>query len=348
MNAELNDIALSALTEHPDNPRLGLREDVVSQLVGQISAGGFGSEHAILVRPLDGAFQIISGHHRVEAANQCGLEEVPCWVRDMDDDEAFMQLVLSNSQGELSPLEIGMHARKAIPSEQGKAGAGLQSYADRIGRDRTVVSAWRAAAEVYEELRGTCHEVPSDKPRHLYEISKAAREHWHTLVEKLIANGWTVQQTADAVRKIVDAEREKLAEAERIAQEEAEAKAFIEENAPELAAQVGGDTIATFAEAQAIWEKRNREEAKRRQEEKRKQQEKEEAELANQQQLARAFGTAVLHFDNYQEPNFRANILKALGRCEEVLTPTQRSAATPDNIRAIAGWITTFANELEN
>jgi ParB-like chromosome segregation protein Spo0J len=346
LNAELNDIALSELREHPDNPRLGLREDVVFQLVSQINSGGFGSEHAILVRPLDGAFQIISGHHRVEAARQCGLLYLPCWVRDMDDDEAFMQLVMSNAQGELSSLEIGIHVLKAVPLEQGKRGGGLAAYAERTARGEDALRQYRSAAAVWKELPDTCREV-ADKHRHLYEVSKAPRENWTQLVEKLVANSWTVQQTADAVRKIVDAEREKLAEAERIAQEEAEAKAFIEENAPELAAQVGGDTISTFAEAQAIWEKRNREEAKRRQEEKRKQQEKAEAELANQQQLARAFGTAILHFDNYQEPNFRANILKAFNRCQDVLTPTQRGAATPENIRAIAGWITTFANEME-
>jgi hypothetical protein len=258
-----------------------------------------------------------------------------------------MQLVLSNSQGELSPLEIGIHGNKAVAPQQGTSGGGYAAYAEQIGRSKSDVSMCIAAAKVYLEVVHTCEQVPTDKHRALYEVSKAPRENWTQLVEKLVANSWTVQQTADAVRKIVDAEREKLAEAERIAQEEAEAKAFIEENAPELAAQVGGDTIATFAEAQAIWEKRNREEAKRRQEEKRKEQEKADAELANQQQLARAFGTAVLHFDNYQEPNFRANILKAFNRCQDVLTPTQRGAATPENIRAIAGWITTFANEME-
>lgn len=59
-----------------------------------------------------------------------------------------------------------------------------------------------------------------------------------------------------------DAERRKLAEQERIAAEEADAKAFVEAQAPELAALVG-NTFQSFAEAQAVWEKRNREEAAR-------------------------------------------------------------------------------------
>lgn len=59
-----------------------------------------------------------------------------------------------------------------------------------------------------------------------------------------------------------DAERRKLEEQERIAAEEADAKAFVESSAPDLAAQVG-DVFESYAEAQAVWEKRNREEAQR-------------------------------------------------------------------------------------
>ena len=37
-------------------------------------------------------WQILSGHHRVLAAAQAGLDEVPCWVRELDDDAAYMLL----------------------------------------------------------------------------------------------------------------------------------------------------------------------------------------------------------------------------------------------------------------
>ena len=40
--------------------------------------------------------QILSGHNRVSAARQAGIEVVPAWVREMDDEAAYMALVLSN------------------------------------------------------------------------------------------------------------------------------------------------------------------------------------------------------------------------------------------------------------
>jgi ParB family chromosome partitioning protein len=110
-------IPLAQLHPHPDNPRLFERADVVAQSAVQIErGGGFDPAYALLVRPINDGFQIVAGHHRVAAARAAGLETVPCWVREMDDDEAFMALVLANSQSELLPLERGMQmlASRAI------------------------------------------------------------------------------------------------------------------------------------------------------------------------------------------------------------------------------------------
>ena len=65
-----------------------------------------------------------------------------CWVEDLGDDAAFMELVTSNNQGELSPLEIGIHALKAVPKEQGKKGGGLAAYAEKVGKSKVSVGDW--------------------------------------------------------------------------------------------------------------------------------------------------------------------------------------------------------------
>lgn len=203
MLTEIQDVPTGRLSPHPDNPRLQLREDVIERIAAEITRSGFGREHAPLVRPHGDGYQIISGHHRIEAATRAGLAAVPCWVKDMDDDEAFMQLVLSNTQGELSPLEIGMHALKAVPQAQGKAGSGLQEYADRIGMARSGISMLRNAAEVASALRHTCDEVElTEKSRHLYEISKAPREVWPVLVDALVKHGWSVKDAAGHVERV--------------------------------------------------------------------------------------------------------------------------------------------------
>jgi site-specific DNA-methyltransferase (adenine-specific) len=209
--SDLQTLLLASLVPHPGNPRLQPREDVVERIAAEIGRSGFGDEHALLVRPKDGAYQIISGHHRREAAQRAGLTEVPCWVRDLGDREAFMQLVLANTQGELSPLEIGMHALAAIPlgkRGRGNSGDGLTAYAEQIGRTQGYVSQLHAAASVMAEIHNSSNEFSPadllDKAKHLYEISKAPRESWMLLVDRLLAKRWSVSDTigqADKVRK---------------------------------------------------------------------------------------------------------------------------------------------------
>ena len=68
-----------------------------------------------------------------------GLADVPCWVREMPDEEAYMQLVLCNTQSELHALEEGKHAAES--------GMDLKAYAEALGKGYTTlhdkVKAWR-------------------------------------------------------------------------------------------------------------------------------------------------------------------------------------------------------------
>lgn len=194
---DLQNLPLDQLHPHPDNPRLQLREDVLERLAAEMTANGFGQEHAILVRPHGNGWQLISGHHRIEAARRAGLTEVPAWVREMDDDEAFMQLVLSNTQGELSPLEFGFHAYKA----RGRWGS-LSEYAGRRGVSVGYVSQLRSAFEVVADLYSSKEYDLKEKAKHLYEVSRAPRETWSVLVDSLAKHGWTVADTQHHVQQI--------------------------------------------------------------------------------------------------------------------------------------------------
>lgn len=193
MTAEIQSVPLDRLYPHPDNPRLQLREDVVEQLAAEIGRTGFRPEHAVLTRPLGDGWQLVSGHHRAEAARRAGLTEVPAWVRDMDDREAFMQLVLSNTQGELSPLEIGTHALMWAGEQK--------DYAARTGFDKSTISIYRTAAEVAQFAHANSLDL-MERARHLYEIGKAPRNVWATLVESLIAREWSVVDTAHYVKSV--------------------------------------------------------------------------------------------------------------------------------------------------
>jgi hypothetical protein len=205
MTAEIASIPLDQLRAHPHNPRLRLRDDVVTQIAAEITRSGFGPEHAMLVRPVDDGYEILSGHHRHEAAKRVGLTQVPAWVREMDDDEAFMTLILANTQGELSPLEEGHHVHYFVQRGEvggrGKAG-GLRDYARRLNKNVNSLVQRRNAYAVYENCTSVV-QFPADIGlMHLYEISKAPEDCWQPLASALVTKKWSVKDTARAVGEV--------------------------------------------------------------------------------------------------------------------------------------------------
>ncbi len=65
------------------------------------SIAQFGVLTPLIVRPLEeGGYEIVSGHRRAHAAQLAGIMEVPCIIREMDDDTATVLMVDSNLQRE--------------------------------------------------------------------------------------------------------------------------------------------------------------------------------------------------------------------------------------------------------
>jgi ParB-like chromosome segregation protein Spo0J len=170
-----------------------------------VDAGFFSEMHAPIVRPKGDKYEIIAGHQRVEGAKEAGIDQIPCWVQEMSDTKAYMLLVTSNNQGELTPLEIGLHALRAVPKAKGGKGqkGGLSEYSKRIGKNRQDVNLYRQAAEVYQEVK---HEEYSScllkLAFHLSAIQKAHKSVWPTIVSALIKDDWTVAETKDIVADI--------------------------------------------------------------------------------------------------------------------------------------------------
>lgn len=192
----INYVATAKLFAHPNNPRIEPRQDVVDQIAAQITAAGrFDESHALIVRNFDGKFQIVSGHHRWIAAQQAGVDTVPCWIKDLTDEQAYMELVLCNTQSELHPLEEGKHAAES--------GMDLKAYAEQAGKKYTTlydkVKAFRVLAVTHVR-----NEDARDSWRNLAEIHAAPHWLWSALVKQMIESGWTVQVTRDKTAAFKD------------------------------------------------------------------------------------------------------------------------------------------------
>jgi ParB-like chromosome segregation protein Spo0J len=162
--------------------------------------------HALIVRPVEDYYQIVAGHHRKAGAERAGLTAVPCWMKEMGDEEAFMLLVLSNAQSELSNLEIGIHALEYVEvMEVGKNNKnGLSEYARRVGKTQPNISLYRQSAIVLKAIEGpyTSKAMLLDKAMHLGIIHRADPSAWSLLVEHLLSEQWSVVDIEKVVKRV--------------------------------------------------------------------------------------------------------------------------------------------------
>jgi ParB/RepB/Spo0J family partition protein len=182
---ELKLIDLDKVDDHPNNPRIVFRQEVIDAIVANLD-GEWPPQHALHVRPVGDRYQIVSGHTRKRAAQAAGISQVWCWVEELDDDDAFMLLVTENSQGELSPLEYGMHALQAVDNRRGKKGGGLQKYASLIGKSAQYVTQLRQAAQVASANESSQLDSFLDKAQHLSAIHHAPETLWPALCEVMV------------------------------------------------------------------------------------------------------------------------------------------------------------------
>ena len=205
--SDLKLLPIDLLDDHPQNPRIWYRDDVIDTIVVNLG-DDWPKKHALSVRPVDDRYQIVSGHTRKRAAIKRGITHVWCWVESMTDEEAYMELATSNAQGELSPLEIGIHCFRCETLAKGGRGkkGGLSAYAERVGKDPALITKYRQAAEVVTHSDKTIDLSQGflDRAQHLAAIHALPKACWPACVEWLGKNTASVAVVQERVKKAKD------------------------------------------------------------------------------------------------------------------------------------------------
>lgn len=101
----VTEVPLSELHPFVGHPFEVRNDEDMQKLVDSIRANGVLTNLTVR-RRAEGGYEIISGHRRFHAAQRAGLDRVKVQVRDIDDDQAIIDMVDSNIQREhISPME---------------------------------------------------------------------------------------------------------------------------------------------------------------------------------------------------------------------------------------------------
>ena len=110
-------------------------EQIVSELAKSIQFNGL--LQPILVRRLNSAFEVVFGHHRLEACKRLGLKSISAVVTSLSTDDSFLTQVVENLQRntEINPLAEAKGYISLIDH-----GWTINAIASRIGKSDSYVS----------------------------------------------------------------------------------------------------------------------------------------------------------------------------------------------------------------
>ena len=148
------EIEVSKIHLFKDHPFKVIDDDKMHELVESIMTNGV--LMPVIVRPTEeDEYEMISGHRRLFAVNQIGLERIPAIIKDYDDDEAILAMVDSNLQREeILPSEKAFAYKMKYDAMRRKAGRPSKNNSSRVGRNfQTDI----VLAEEVGESRGQLH-----------------------------------------------------------------------------------------------------------------------------------------------------------------------------------------------
>ena len=154
---QIQQIPIADLHPFKDHPFKVLDDEAMQRAVESVAQ--FGVLAPLVVRPREeGGYEIISGHRRQHAAELAGLKTLPVIVRNMDDDQAVIQMVDSNLQREsILPSERAFAYKMKLDAmnHQGIRGDSTCGQIGHKSRDIIAAEAGDSARNVQRFIRLT-------------------------------------------------------------------------------------------------------------------------------------------------------------------------------------------------
>lgn len=219
-DAKIEYIDIDQIDENPDNKTIFNMEDIKT-LERSIKANGFIGAIEVFKKP-DGRYEISSGHRRVRAMRELGMNQVPCIVNPMPDDVSkARRLIESNMTNRtLHPLDYARSIEYYISyvlKPSGFTGDVNKECADFFNISTSSVYKYRQIVKMIPELQGlannpqfpysgfvSAHRLSAEKQLELYdEIRNYSKNHKDDNGNPIEVSRFYIEQT---VRKLLKEE----------------------------------------------------------------------------------------------------------------------------------------------
>ena len=194
-SSNLSEIDIAQIEPNPNQPRREFDPEALQELANSIRELGI-IQPITLRKVNDHKFQIIAGERRWRASQLAGLEKIPAYIVDVEDQGVMEMALVENIQREdLNAIEIALayqHLAEATGMTQAK-------ISERVGKSRAAVTNYmrllKLPAQVQIALKN--HEIEMgharallsiDSPSEQIKVFKEVQQHQYSVrkVEELV------------------------------------------------------------------------------------------------------------------------------------------------------------------
>ncbi len=191
----VTELPTGEIVPNPRQPRLSFQDEQLQELATSIRTDGV--IQPLIVRRVEGKYELVAGERRLRAAKLVGLDTVPVVVRDIPDAELLEIALVENIQREdLNPMELATaFERMCVEMDLNHAEIG-----NRTGKDRATVANAIRLLQLPPDLQKLVAERKLS-PGHARALLKlATEEEQRNAAQSAIAEGWSVREIEERTK----------------------------------------------------------------------------------------------------------------------------------------------------
>lgn len=190
-------IRIESIEVNPNQPRTKFDEEALRELADSIKV--YGLIQPITVRPIaNGKYQLISGERRFRACKLAGLQEVPTYVRTVDEMQSIQMALVENIQREdLNALEIALSYQRLID----ECGFTQDEVSTKVGKNRTTITNYLRLLKLSlpAQIAVRDNVISMGHARALVTLEDEKLQ--EKVLKQVVDNGLSVRQTETLVKR---------------------------------------------------------------------------------------------------------------------------------------------------
>lgn len=183
-------IKIHDIMPNVNQPRKTFNEDKIEELAASIKEHGI--IQPIVVRKKSKGYEIVAGERRWRAAMKAELAQVPCLIRELDDEQNMLIAIIENMQREdLNPIEEAEGLHQMIST----FGMTQEQVSKSVGKSRPYITNSLRLLKLPEYIRESIADGKLSAGHGRTLITLTDEEARKNLWSKIMAEGLSVRET---------------------------------------------------------------------------------------------------------------------------------------------------------